>query len=56
VSDVALAFRQAGYGIKTLTRNPRALVFGVIFPVILYVLFASIFAKGATRRRASTAS
>jgi ABC-2 type transport system permease protein len=46
MSDIALAFRQAGYGLKTLTRNPRALVFGVVFPVVLFVLFASIFAKG----------
>ena len=46
MSDLALAVRQAGYGLKTLTRNPRALVFGVIFPVILFVMFASIFAKG----------
>jgi ABC-2 type transport system permease protein len=46
VSDLALAFRQAGYGLKTLSRNPRALVFGVIFPVILLVMFSSIFANG----------
>lgn len=46
MSDLALAFRQAGYGLKSLSRNPRALVFGVVFPVVLFVMFASIFAKG----------
>ena len=35
-----------GDGLKSLSRNPRALVFGVVFPVILFIMFASIFAKG----------
>jgi ABC-2 type transport system permease protein len=46
MSDLVLAVRQAGYGLKSLARNPRAVVFGTIFPVILLVIFASVFAKG----------
>ncbi len=46
MSDVVLTIRQTGYGLKSLVRNSRALVFGVIFPVVLLVLFASIFSKG----------
>ncbi len=52
MSDVGLVVRQAGYGLKSLSRNPRALVFTVAFPVVLLLLFASIFAKsgsGTTR-------
>lgn len=43
MSDAALVLRQAGYGLKSLSRNPRALVFTVAFPVILLLLFGSIF-------------
>ena len=46
MSGLALTVRQAGYGLRVLSRNPRALVFGVVFPVILLVIFASVFAKG----------
>ena len=46
MSGLALTVRQAGYGLRILSRNPRALVFGVVFPVILLVIFASVFAKG----------
>ena len=52
MSDLGLVARQAGYGLKSLSRNPRALVFTVAFPIVLLVLFASIFAKtgsGTTR-------
>lgn len=45
MSDLVLAARQAGYGLRSMSRNPRALVFGVIFPVILLVLFSSIFTQ-----------
>ncbi len=46
MSGLVLTVRQAGYGLLTLSRNPRALVFGVVFPVVLLVIFASVFAKG----------
>jgi ABC-2 type transport system permease protein len=43
--DVALVVRQTGYGLRTLSRTPRGIVFGIAFPLVLLVLFASIFAK-----------
>ena len=46
MSDVALVLKQTGYSLKTISRNPRALVFTVIFPIVMLLLFASIFAKG----------
>jgi ABC-2 type transport system permease protein len=46
VSDVALVLKQTGYSLKTISRNPRALVFTVIFPIVLLLLFSSIFTKG----------
>lgn len=45
-SPVALLFRQTGYGLKTLSRNPRALVFTIAFPIVLLVLFNAIFDSG----------
>ena len=48
MSDIALVLRQAGYGLRSLSRNPRALVFTIAFPIVLLLLFASIFAKGGT--------
>src|SRR5207248_1595300 len=46
MNDVALTFRQAGYVLMSMRRNPRVLVFSVAFPVVLLLLFASIFSKG----------
>ena len=46
MSDVALVVRQTGYSLKSIGRNPRALVFTVIFPIVMLLLFASIFSKG----------
>jgi ABC-2 type transport system permease protein len=46
MSDVALTLRQAGYVLISMRRNPRVLVFSVLFPVVLLLLFASIFSKG----------
>jgi ABC-2 type transport system permease protein len=45
MSDVALALRQSGYMLISLRRNPRVLVFTVAFPIVMLLLFASIFAK-----------
>ncbi len=46
MSDIGLTLRQTKYGLKSLGRNPRAIVFSLIFPVVLLVLFNSIFATG----------
>jgi ABC-2 type transport system permease protein len=46
MSDVALTFRQAGYVLLSLRRNPRVMVFTIAFPIVLLLLFASIFSKG----------
>ena len=46
MTGVALALRQTGYALKTLTRTPRALVFTILMPIVLLVLFSSIFAHG----------
>lgn len=50
MSDAVLVLRQTGYGLKSLSRNPRVLVFTVLFPIILLVMFSSIFAKGGGGR------
>jgi len=50
VSDVALVAKQTGYSLKSISRNPRALVFTVIFPIVMLLLFASIFSKGGDAR------
>lgn len=46
MSDLALVLRQTKFGLISLTRNPRAVVFSLVFPVVLLVLFNSIFATG----------
>ena len=46
MSDLGLVLKQAGYGLKSLSRNPRALVFTVALPIVMLLLFASIFSKG----------
>lgn len=45
MSDVALVVRQTYYGLKTTSRNPRAIVFAILFPVVFLLLFNSIFAS-----------
>jgi ABC-2 type transport system permease protein len=45
VNDVRLTLRQAGYGLLVLSRSARVLVFTVIFPIVLLVMFGSIFNK-----------
>ncbi len=46
MSDVAVLGTQTRYALLTASRNPRVLVFGLAFPVILLVLFGSIFSGG----------
>jgi len=43
VSDLALLGSQVTYGLRGFTRNARAMVFTVVMPVVLLVLFNSIF-------------
>ena len=40
MSDVALVAKQTGYSLKSISRSPRALVFTVIFPIVMLLLFA----------------
>jgi ABC-2 type transport system permease protein len=45
--DLNVMFRQTRYALIAATRNSRAVVFGIVFPVVLLVLFNSIFATGS---------
>ena len=45
--DLTLTLQQTKFGLKSLGRNPRAVVFSLVFPVVLLVLFASVFATGS---------
>jgi ABC-2 type transport system permease protein len=47
MADLGLAITQARYALLTAFRNPRTVVFQMAFPVILLILFNSIFTKGA---------
>jgi ABC-2 type transport system permease protein len=48
VSDLQLALTQARYGLLASFRTPRTVVFGIAFPVVLLVMFNSIFTGGAS--------
>lgn len=47
MKDLRLSLAQARYAVLGFTRNPSALVFTVLMPILLLLLFASIF-KGHT--------
>jgi ABC-2 type transport system permease protein len=47
MSDLRLALVQARYALLTVFRTPRVVVMGMVFPVVLLVLFDSLFTKGA---------
>jgi ABC-2 type transport system permease protein len=47
MSDIAIVGLQTRYWLKATFRNPRAVVFTLVFPVILLVMFNSIFIKGS---------
>ncbi len=42
-----MVLRLAGFQLRSLRRNARAVVFTVVFPVVLFVLFAAVFAHGS---------
>jgi ABC-2 type transport system permease protein len=44
--DLKILLRQTQYALLAAGRNSRAVVFGIVFPVVLLVLFNSIFASG----------
>ncbi len=45
MGDLGLVAVQARYSLVALFRTPRAVIFGVVFPPLLVVIFNSIFAK-----------
>lgn len=47
--DAAILRTQTRYALLTASRNPRVLVFGMAFPVVLLVLFSSIFSSGGNQ-------
>jgi ABC-2 type transport system permease protein len=47
VRDFRDVLRQTHYALATSMRNSRAVVFSIVFPVILLVMFNSIFASGS---------
>ena len=49
MNAVALMGTQTAYGLRSLLRNPRVLVFTVAFPVVMLVLFNAIFTGGDNR-------
>jgi len=46
MSDLVLVLTQTRYALISTSRNPRAVVFSIAFPVILLVLFNEIFVSG----------
>lgn len=44
--DLKILLSQTRYSLTALTRNGRAMVFSVVFPIVLLVLFNSVFASG----------
>jgi ABC-2 type transport system permease protein len=46
MSDATLVLKQTRYGLIRTSRNPRVLVFSIFFPIVLLVLFNSIFTSG----------
>lgn len=46
--DLRILGTQARYAILTALRSPRVMIFGVAFPIVLLVLFCSIFAQNGS--------
>jgi ABC-2 type transport system permease protein len=51
VSDVALELRQTGFVLVGFRRNARAVVFVIVMPIVLLLLFNSIFGSGTSTTR-----
>jgi ABC-2 type transport system permease protein len=49
MSDASMVIVQARYALISALRNPRALVFGLIFPPVLLVMFNAIFTAGSEK-------
>jgi ABC-2 type transport system permease protein len=47
MADIRLALTQARYALLTSLRNPRTVVFQMAFPIVLLILFNSIFTNGS---------
>ncbi|MGZ4693262.1 MAG: ABC transporter permease, partial [Acidimicrobiales bacterium] len=52
MSDTALLLSQVGYGLRGFVRNARSMVFTVVMPVVLLLLFNSIV-TGSTQFKGS---
>ncbi len=48
MNEVTLVLRQTYYGLKSTSRNPRAVMFALLFPVFFLVIFNSIFASSGS--------
>jgi ABC-2 type transport system permease protein len=46
MSDLRLVLIQTGYQLVSVARNRRAVVFSLVFPIVLLVMFNSVFVKG----------
>jgi ABC-2 type transport system permease protein len=47
MSDLRLVLIQTGYQLVSVARNRRVVVFSVVFPIVLLVMFNSVFVKGS---------
>lgn len=47
MSDLRLVLIQTGYQLASVARNRRVVVFSVVFPIVLLVMFNSVFVKGS---------
>ncbi len=47
--DLRILAVQTKYALIVLFRSPRGILFGIVFPIVLLVLFSEIFAKGSNR-------
>jgi hypothetical protein len=46
--DLRLVLTQARYALLLSFRDPRAVVFGIAFPIVLLVMFNAIFVSGSS--------
>lgn len=50
MSAVAVVLNQTRYSLLSLSRNKQAVIFTIVFPIVLFVLFSSIFGGDDTTR------